>query len=84
MLYDGTYAINGCKFLAVTYVNIVTGNLRKTVHLSLKQVLPSNSSTDYRLKALMLGKVLTSPKLSSTSDYLLFPDEECKNLAKAE
>ena len=32
----------------------------------------------------MLGKSLTSPKLSSTSDYLLFPDEECENAAKTE
>ena len=31
----------------------------------------------------MLGKVLTSPKLLSTNDYLLFPDEECKNAAKS-
>ena len=32
----------------------------------------------------MLGKVKTSPRLSSTSNYLLFPDEECENLAKTE
>ena len=32
----------------------------------------------------MLGKVLTSPKLLSTNDYLLFPDEECENAAKTE
>ena len=32
----------------------------------------------------MLGKALTSPKLLSTNDYLLFPDEECENAAKAE
>ena len=32
----------------------------------------------------MLGKVKISPRLSSTNDYLLFPDEECKNLAKTE
>ena len=50
----------------------------------LKQVLPYNKLTDYQLKALMLGKVLTSPKLLSTNDYLLFPDEECENAAKTE
>ena len=32
----------------------------------------------------MLGKVLTSPKLLSTNDYLLFPDEECENATKIE
>ena len=32
----------------------------------------------------MLGKIKTSPRLSSTSNYLLFPDEECENLAKTE
>ena len=32
----------------------------------------------------MLGKVLTSPKLLSTNNYLLFPDEECENAAKTE
>ena len=50
----------------------------------LKQVLPFNKLTDYQLKALMLGKVLTSPKLLSTKDYLLFPDDECENAAKTE
>ena len=50
----------------------------------LKQVLPYNKLTDYQLKAFMLGKVLTSPKLLSTNDYLLFPDEECENAAKTE
>ena len=34
MLYDVIYAINECKCLAITYIDIVTGNLRKTVHLS--------------------------------------------------
>ena len=34
MLYDVIYAINDCKCLAITYIDIVTGNLRKTVHLS--------------------------------------------------
>ena len=34
MLYDVIYAINECKSLAITYVDISTGNLRKTVHLS--------------------------------------------------
>ena len=32
----------------------------------------------------MLGKVLTPPKLLSRNDYLLFPDEECENVAKTE
>ena len=50
----------------------------------LKQVLPYNKLIDYQLKALMLGKVLTLPKLLSTNDYLLFPDEECENAAKIE
>ena len=40
----------------------------------LKQVLPFNKLTDYQL---LLGKVLTSLKLLSTNDYLLFPGEEC-------
>ena len=30
----------------------------------------------------MLGIVLTSPKLLSPNDYILFPDEECENAAK--
>ena len=50
----------------------------------LKQILPFNKLTDYQLKALMLGEVLTSPKSLSTKDYLLFLDEECKNAAKTE
>ena len=32
----------------------------------------------------MLCKVLTSPKLLSTNNYLHFPDEECENAAKTE
>ena len=32
----------------------------------------------------MLGKVLPSPKLLSTNDYLPFTDEECENAAKTE
>ena len=32
----------------------------------------------------MLSKVLTSPKLLSTNDYLLFLDQECENAAKTE
>ena len=50
----------------------------------LKQVLPFNKLFNYQLKALMSGKVLTSPKLLSTNNYLLFPDEECENAAKTE
>ena len=50
----------------------------------LKQVLPYNKLTDYQLKALMLGKVLTSPKPLSTNEYILYPDEECENAAKTE
>ena len=33
----------------------------------LKQILPYNKLTNYQLKALMLGKVITSPKLLSTN-----------------
>ena len=47
-------------------------------------MLPYYKLTDYQLKALMLGKVLISPKLSSTNDYLLFPDEECESAVKTE
>ena len=50
----------------------------------LKQILPYSKLIDYQLKAFMLDKVLTSPKLLSTNDYLLFPDEECENAAKTE
>ena len=50
----------------------------------LKQVLPFNKLTDYQLKSVMLGKVLTSPKLLLTIDYLLFPDEKGENAAKPE
>ena len=50
----------------------------------LKQVLSFNKLTDDQLKALMLGKVLTSSKLLSTNDYLLFPDEEYENAAKTQ
>ena len=32
----------------------------------------------------MLGEVRASPKLLSTNDYSLFPDEECENGAKTE
>ena len=32
----------------------------------------------------MLGKALTSPNLLSTKDYLIFPDEDCENVAKIE
>ena len=31
-----------------------------------------------------VSKVLTSPKLLSTKDYLFFPDKECENVAKTE
>ena len=34
MLYDVIHAMNECKCYAITYLGIVTGNLRKTVHLS--------------------------------------------------
>ena len=50
----------------------------------LKQVLPFDKLFNYQLKALMSGKVLTSPKLLSTNNYLLFPDEESENAAKTE
>ena len=86
MLYVVIYAISRCIFLAIIYLDNVTG---KTAHLGivricLKQVLPFNKLTDYQLKAQVLGKVLTSPKLLSTNDYLLFPEEECENKAKIE
>ena len=51
------------------------GAFRNTVQyckICLKQVRPYSKLTDYQLKALMLGKVLTSPKLLSTSDYFTF------------
>ena len=83
MLYAVIYEINGYIFLVITYVD--KGNSQKTVHLGIvRQVLPFNKLTDYQLKVLMLGRVLTSPKLLSTNDYLLFPDEECENAAKTE
>ena len=50
----------------------------------LKQLLPYNKLTDYQLIALMLGRVVTSPKLLLTNDCLLFPDEECENASKTE
>ena len=50
----------------------------------LKQVLPFKKLTDHQLKALMLDKVLTSGKLLSTNDYLLFPDEEFERATKTE
>ena len=74
--------------IAITYLDIIIGNLKDSTPRycknCLKQVLPYNKLTDNQLKALMLGKVLTSPKLLSTNDYLLFPDEECENAAKTE
>ena len=33
MLYDVIHAMNGSMFLAITYLDITTGNSRKTVHL---------------------------------------------------
>ena len=33
ILYAVIYAINGCIFLAMTYLDIVIGNVRKTVRL---------------------------------------------------
>ena len=50
----------------------------------LKQVLPFNKLTNYQLKALMLGKLLTSPKVLSTNNYILSPDEEGENASKTE
>ena len=35
MLYAVIYAINGCMFLAITYLDIVIGNFRKTLHLGI-------------------------------------------------
>ena len=86
MLYAVIYAINRCIFFAVAYLDIAIRNFRKTVHLyfnnCLNQVLPFNKLTDYHLKALMLGKVLTFLKLLSTNDDLLFPDKEYRNVAE--
>ena len=50
----------------------------------LKQVLSFNKLIDYHLKALKLGKVLTSPKLLSTKNYLLFSRWTMENVAKTE
>ena len=38
MLYAVIYAINGCIFVATTYLDIVTGNVRKTVHLGIVNI----------------------------------------------
>ena len=35
MLYAVIYAINGFIFLAITYLDIVIGNFRKTEHLGI-------------------------------------------------
>ena len=72
------------KWVHISYNNISRLQKDSTPWYCLKQVLPFNKLTDYQLKALMLGKVLTSSKLLSTNDYLLFLDEECKNAAKSE
>ena len=89
MLYAVIYAINGYIFLAITYLDIVIGNLQKDstpwyCKNCLKQVLLFHKLTDYQLKALILHKVLAYPKLLPTNDYLLFPDEECENAVKTE
>ena len=88
MLYTVIYAINGSISLAITsrycYRKLQKDSTPWYCKNCLKQVLPYNKLTDYQLKALMLGKVLTSPKLLSTNDYLLFPDEECENAVKTE
>ena len=38
MLYAVKYAVNGCIFLAITYLDIAIGNLRKTVHLGIVRI----------------------------------------------
>ena len=38
MLYAVIYVINGCIFLAITYLDINIGNLRKTVHLGIIKI----------------------------------------------
>ena len=38
MLYAVIYAINGCISLAITYLDIVIGNFRKTVHLGIVKI----------------------------------------------
>ena len=39
MLYVVIYAINGCTFLAIKYLDIVIGNFRKTVHLGIARIV---------------------------------------------
>ena len=38
MLYAVIYAINGCIFLEITYLDIVIGNFRKTVYLGIVKI----------------------------------------------
>ena len=38
VIYIYIYAINGCISLAITYLDIVTGNFRKTVHLGIAKI----------------------------------------------
>ena len=86
MLYVVIYAINRVNNISrYCYRKLQKYSTSWYCKNCLKQVLPFSKLTDYyQLKALMLGKVLTSPKLLSTNNYLLFPDEECKNAAKTE
>ena len=39
MLYAVICAINGCIFVAITYLDIVIGNVRKTVHLVIVKIV---------------------------------------------
>ena len=39
MVYVVIYAVNGCIFLAIIYLDIVIGNFRKTVHLGVVRIV---------------------------------------------
>ena len=39
ILYDVMYAINGCILFAITYLDIVIGNFRKTLHLRIVRIV---------------------------------------------
>ena len=39
MLYAVIYAVNGCIFLAITYLDNVIGNFRKTEHVGIVRIV---------------------------------------------
>ena len=45
----------------------------------LRQAIPFNNLTGHQLEALMLGKLLTSPKLVLSNTQLFFPDDDLEN-----